>query len=122
MPFYYLTLCNPVLTNVSRYFTPKYRGTYFYFSAIIYKMQDDVKKLYKAVSAVLQKARKDKGITYTFLCYENDIPMSTYDDIINAKTKASFYNIARIINALDLSYEEFGKLLDKKLSDNIFEH
>jgi len=41
--------------------------------------------------------------------------MSTYDDIMNAKEKASFYNVARVIKALDLSFEDFGKKLDKEL-------
>ena len=41
--------------------------------------------------------------------------MSTYDTVINASAKSSFYNIAKIIKALGLNFEEFGKLLDEEL-------
>ncbi len=83
-------------------------------------MQDDAKILYKAISRVVAKIRKDKGIKYTDFCYENDIPMSTYDDIINHKTKASYYNVAKVVRALGLSFEEFGALLDKELPKDFF--
>ena len=78
-------------------------------------MQDKTQKLYEAVSVVLCKIKNKKGIKYTSLCYENDIPTSTYDDIINAKNKATFVNIAKITKALGLTFEEFGKLLDEEL-------
>ncbi len=78
-------------------------------------MQDKSLKLYKAISKILYQTRKAKGLKYTDICYGNEIPMSTYDDIMNAKGKASFYNIARVVKGLDLSFEEFGKLLDKEL-------
>ena len=78
-------------------------------------MQDEVTQLYKATSRIISDVRKLKGIKYTEFCYENDIPMSTYDDIINAKRQTSFYNIAKVIRALGLSFEEFGRLLDKEL-------
>ena len=84
------------------------------------KMQDDMKILYKAAAAVIKKVKKEKGIKYTDFCYENEIPMSTYDDIMNAKTKASFYNIAKIVKALGLTFEDFGRLMDEKLPPDLF--
>ena len=78
-------------------------------------MEQEAKQLYTAISTVINKVKSNKGITYTDLCAGNDIPQSTYDDIINAKTKASFYNIAKVLRALDLKFEEFGKLLDDEL-------
>ncbi len=86
------------------------------------KMQEDVKELYIAISKVISKVKDDKGIKYTELCYENEIPMSTYDDIINAKTKATFYNIAKVVRGLGLNFEEFGKLLDKELPEEFFDN
>ncbi len=83
-------------------------------------MQDDIKNLYTAIARVISKVKDERGIKYTELCYANDIPMSTYDDIINAKTKSSFYNISKIIKGLGLTFEEFGQLLDKELPENIF--
>ena len=84
-------------------------------------MQENVKILYKAISEIITNTRKEKGIKYTDFCYENEIPMSTYDDVINSKTRASFYNVARIVKALDLSFEEFGRLLDKNLPKDFLE-
>jgi len=78
-------------------------------------MQEDSKILYEAISRVIHKARTDKNIKYTDFCYENDIPMSTYDAIINASTQSSFYNIAKVVKALDFNFEKFGALLDKEL-------
>ena len=78
-------------------------------------MQEKSKILYEAVSRVVHNDRNSKNIKYTDFCYENDIPMSTYDAIINASTQSSFYTIAKVIKALGLSFEEFGALLDKEL-------
>ena len=82
-------------------------------------MQEDSKTLYQAISNVIHKVRTDKNIKYTDFCYENDIPTSTYDDIINAKNKATFVNIAKITKALGLTFEEFGKLLDEELGKEV---
>lgn len=81
-------------------------------------MQDDVKFLYEAIAKVILDVKQEKGIKYTDFCYENEIPMSTFDDIINAKTKASYYNVAKVVKGLGLNFEEFGRLLDEKLPDN----
>ena len=85
-------------------------------------MQEEVKQLYTAISRIIVKIKEEKGIKYTELCYENEIPMSTYDDIVNAKTKASYYNVSKIIKGLGLSFEEFGRLLDKELPENFLEN
>ena len=81
-------------------------------------MQDDIKQLYKTISYIIDSKRKELGIKYTDFCLGNDIPTSTYDDIINANRQSSFFNIAKVVKALDLSFEEFGKLLDKELPQN----
>lgn len=83
-------------------------------------MQDDAKKLYSAIAKIISEYRKEKGIKYTEFCYENEIPMSTYDDIVAARNNASYYNIARIVKALGLSFEEFGRMLDKELPEDLF--
>lgn len=81
-------------------------------------MQENAKILYKSIAKVIGTARKRSSLNYTDFCYENDIPMSTYDYILLAKTNASFYNVAKIVKALGLSFEEFGALLDKELPKN----
>jgi len=85
-------------------------------------MQENSKILYKAVASVIHKKRLDKGIKYTDFCYENDIPMSTYDSVINASAQSSFYNIGKIIKALGISFEEFGALLDKELPNEYWDN
>jgi len=84
-------------------------------------MQQDSQKIYKTIGYIISKKRKESGIKYTDFCYENDIPMSTYDDIVKGRKKSSFYNIAKIVKALGFSFEEFGKLLDEHISENFVE-
>ena len=84
-------------------------------------MQEDAIVLHKAISKTISLIRKDKGIRYTDLCLGFDIPTSTYDDIISAKRMTSFYNIARVIKALGLSFKEFGELLDNELPENFMD-
>ncbi len=81
-------------------------------------MQGNSLILYKAISKIIHSTRVSKGIKYTDFCYENDIPMSSYDVIINASAQSSYYNIARVVKALGLSFEEFGKMLDEELPDD----
>ena len=83
-------------------------------------MQKDSEILYQAISKVITNVRESKGIKYTDFCYGNDIPMTTYDSIINASVQSSFYNISKIVKALGLTYEEFGKLLDKELPKDYY--
>lgn len=75
----------------------------------------DSKLLYKSVADIFVNCRKQKNIKYTEFCYENDIPVSTYNDIITAKGKASFYKIAKIVKGLNMNFTEFGSLLDAEL-------
>ena len=81
-------------------------------------MQENSLILYKAISKVIDSTRKNKNIRYTDFCYENDIPMSTYDAIINVTYQSTYYNIAKVIKALGLTFEEFGKMLDDELPEN----
>ena len=81
-------------------------------------MQENAKILYQSVATVIQKTRNRSNLSYTDFCYENDIPMSTYDYILLAKTQASFFNIAKIVKALGMDFEEFGRLLDDELPEN----
>ncbi len=81
-------------------------------------MHENSKILYKAIGKIVTRLRKEKNITYTDFCYGNDIPMSTYDMVVNATAQASFYNITKIVKALGLSFEEFGAFLDKELPEN----
>lgn len=86
-----------------------------YINIIIKFMQDTSKVLYKAIGKVLSNKRKEIGVKYTDFCYENDIPMSTYDVIIKGDAQSSYFNIAKVVKALGLTFEEFGALLDKEL-------
>ena len=92
------------------------------FITIIKFMQEKTEKLYKTVGSLISRLRKEKGIKYTDFCYGYDIPTSTYDDIVNGKHKVSFYNVAKIVNALGLNFEEFGRLLDAELPENFLSY
>lgn len=81
-------------------------------------MQDRDKIIYKAVSKILREQRKKKNLKFTIFCYENDIATSLLNTIENGETHTYFSNITRVVKALDLSFEEFGKLLDEELGEN----
>lgn len=79
-------------------------------------MQERDAKLYKNVAKVLREQREMRNLKFTIFCYENDIATSLLNTIENGNTKTYFSNIARVIKALGLSYEEFGRLLDKEFN------
>ncbi len=81
-------------------------------------MQGDKKILYEAVGRVLRKRRKSLNRKLTIFAYENDIPTTSLTSLEAARTEACFYNIYKISRALNLTCEEFGKLLDKELPEN----
>ena len=82
-------------------------------------MQDKDTKIYKLVAKVLRDVRIRKDLKFTIFCYENDIAKSLLNTIENGKTQTYFSNIARVVQALDLSFEEFGKLLDDEMKNDI---
>ncbi|MCM1340041.1 MAG: helix-turn-helix domain-containing protein [Muribaculaceae bacterium] len=84
-------------------------------------MQDEVKILYKTIGELLKDERVRKNLGYTLFCYENDIPKSTYDEILKGKKQTSLYNIFKIIRALGLNFEDFGKKLDAALPPEIWD-
>ena len=81
-------------------------------------MQDKNKILQEAIGRVIKKLRKQKNFKFTIFCYENDIATSLLNTIEKGETKTYFSNVARVLKALGLSFEEFGKLLDKELGED----
>ena len=81
-------------------------------------MQDTEKILQEAIGRVVKNVRKQKGLKFTIFCYENDISKTTLHMIENGKNKPYVTNLCKIIEALDLTYAEFGKLLDKELPED----
>ena len=81
-------------------------------------MQDKI--LRETLSKIIDKERKSKNIDYLVFCDENSIATSTYDNLINAKTNITFYNLTKIIKGLGLNYESFGKILDKNLPESFW--
>ena len=66
---------------------------------------------------MLRKIRLEKNLKFTIFCYENDISKSTLNNIENATKRTYFSNIAKVVSSLDMSFEEFGKLLDDELNN-----
>ena len=81
-------------------------------------MQEEAKLLHSAISKVITTKRTQNGVSYTDFCLGNDIPSSTYDAIIKAENNVYCFNVAKVIKALGLSFEEFGKMLDNELPEN----
>ena len=80
-------------------------------------MQDE-EIILKAIGRVIKKERKRKKLKFTIFCYENDISKTTLYMIENGKNKPYVTSLFKIINALGLSYQEFGQLLDKELPED----
>ena len=72
-------------------------------------MQGYDKIMQKAIGQVIYKERKRRNLKFTIFCYENDI------------SKTTLYNLFRIVQALGLSFEEFGRLLKEELPDGFGE-
>lgn len=98
------------------------RHNYYEINTIIIIMQGQKKTLYEAVGKVIRTRRKELGQKLTIFCYENDIPTTTLTSLEKAKTEACFYNIYKIAKALNLSFEEFAKLLEKELPDDFMKN
>ncbi len=81
-------------------------------------MQDDNDILLKAVGKVISKVRKQKGLKFTIFCYENDISKTTLYMIEKGKNKAYMTSLLKIIGALGITFEEFGRMLDEELPEN----
>ena len=96
---------------------PNVWNIYFKFNINIKIMQDEDLKIYKAIGKVLREARLERGMKFTIFCYENDISKSTLNNIENATKQTYFSKIAKVVSSLDMSYEEFGKLLDRELNN-----
>lgn len=81
-------------------------------------MQESDSKLYKAIGSILRKKRLEKNLKFTIFCYENDIPKSTLHVIEKGGAQTYFSKIAKVTKALNLSFEELGRLLDEELPEN----
>ncbi len=78
-------------------------------------MQEKEKILYNAIGSVIRKRREALGKGFNVFCYENDIPTSTMDYIEKARRASYFHSVLKIIDALDLSYNDFIILLKQEL-------
>ena len=86
------------------------------------KMQDKSKLLHKVLGDLVTEIRIDKGIKYLDFCDGNSIATSTYDNIVNGKTKVTFHNVYKIVKAFGLTFEQFGKLLDEHLPEDFWDN
>ena len=84
-------------------------------------MQDKNKILQEAIGRVITKVRKQKNLKFTIFCYENDISKTTLYMIEKGKNKPYVTSLFEIIEALGLTYTEFGALLDKELPETYWD-
>ena len=83
-------------------------------------MQDREQQLKDAIGRVISKVRKQNKLKFTIFCYENDISKTTLYMIEKGKNKSYVTNLFQIVEALGLTYEEFGKLLDEELPKDYY--
>ena len=85
-------------------------------------MQDESKLLYTKVAEIFKEKKLATNQNFTNFCVKNGLASSTYDDILNARTQATFYTIFKVLRANNLKWEDFGRLLDDKLPETIWEN
>lgn len=71
-----------------------------------------------AIGRVIYKERIRRNLKFTIFCYENDIPKTTLYMIEHGKNKTYSTNLFRIVQALGLSFEDFGRLLQEELPND----
>ena len=79
------------------------------------------KIMQKAIGQVIYNERKRRNLKFTIFCYENDISKTTLYMIEQGKNRTYSTNLFRIVQALGLSFEEFGRLLKEELPDGFGE-
>lgn len=84
-------------------------------------MQGYDKIMQKAIGQVIYKERKRRNLKFTIFCYENDISKTTLYMIEQGKNRTYSTNLFRIVQALGLSFEKFGRLLKEELPDGFGE-
>ena len=84
-------------------------------------MQGYDKIMQKAIGQVIYKERKRRNLKFTIFCYENDISKTTLYMIEQGKNRTYSTNLFSIVQALGLSFEEFGRLLKEELPDGFGE-
>lgn len=83
-------------------------------------MQEQELKFAKIVGGLIKKLRKENPKKYVIFCDENGIAPTTLDTLEKGISSPKFYTILRIIGALGISCEEFGKIIDKEIPRNLY--
>lgn len=82
-------------------------------------MWDDNVDIQKIVGRVIRAERKRRGFKFTLFCYEHGIPTTTLYMLEQGNRKIRVDNLFNVVNALGLSFAEFGALIDKELAQNM---
>lgn len=83
-------------------------------------MQQEEKIIAEAIGKIIKNARKQKSINYNVFCDTNLIPSSTLDTLEKGQYSPKFYTVFKAMKALNLSFADFAKLLEKELPKDIF--
>ena len=78
-------------------------------------MQEKEEKFAKTIGRIIKTYRQNNPKKYVLFCDENSISNSTLNNIENGIRSAKLYTILKIINALGLSFREFGEILDNEI-------
>ncbi|MDO5438075.1 MAG: helix-turn-helix transcriptional regulator [bacterium] len=83
-------------------------------------MQEQELKFAREVGKLVKRLRKEYPKKYVIFCDENGIAPTTLDTLEKGISSPKFYTVLRIIGALGISCEEFGKLVDKEISSDLY--
>lgn len=82
-------------------------------------MQQENVNLQKAIGRVIRAVRLRKGLKFTLFCYEHGIPTTTLYMLEQGSSNTRAANLFNVVQALGLSFAEFGALVDQELSNNV---
>ncbi len=83
-------------------------------------MQECELKFAKEVGKLIKRLRKEYPKKYVIFCDENGIAPTTLDTLEKGISSPKFYTLMRIIGAMDLTLEEFGKIFDREIQKDLY--
>ena len=87
-------------------------------SIIMFLMQQTYyKKLQQTIGQLVRDERMKRKLKFTIFCYENDIPKTSLYMLEKGHSNSRLGTFLKVVKSMNMSFEEFGKMLDKALAE-----
>ncbi len=84
------------------------------------KKNKDDEILLNAIGKIIRRERMKRAGKFTIFCYENDVAKTSMYMLEHARNKAFITTLFRITRLLGMSFEEFGRELDKLVPKDLY--